>query len=150
MKLYEYLETLPTGSEVNIGAVMGSAFIYCGEIDREKIEAAFEVVHDQIKDCFNKYNSRVKYHEDNVERWSQLIGKRRTKEVNENMSNSMRKIVVLDKLKKKHKKTLEAFKKPEDREVADHYKSILSKNTTIVLVEGDESGAYWYKGEVRK
>lgn len=150
MKLFEYLETLPKGSKVNIGAVMGSAFIYCGEIDREKIEDAFEVVHDQIKNCFDKYNSRVKYHEDNVERWSKLIGKRRTKEVNENMSYSMRKIVELDKLKNQHKERLEAFKKPEDREVVNHYNSILSKNTTIVLVAGGETGAYWDRGEVKE
>lgn len=150
MKLFEYLETLPKDSEVNIGTVMGSAFIYYGAIDREKIENAFKTVYDQITEYFKRYDGRVKYHENNVERWSELIGKRPTKEVNENMSYSMRKIVELDKLKIQHKERMEAFKMPEDREVVEHYKSVLTKNTTIVLVEGDEVGAYWFKGDIER
>ena len=150
MKLFEYLDTLPKGRQVSIGAVDGSAFIYCGDINKKNIDEAFKVLYKQTEDLRRANLIRMKTHEDNIEQWESLLGRRRTAEINRNVSDSMRILIMLKKRVANYEKKMAAFVFAPEREVIEHYRARATKNMTIILVNGREAGFYWFEGDTER
>ena len=121
VKLSEYLRTI--SGQVRIGTTARGGYLYCGDAAE----------YDDAK--LMKANRKLMY---NRIFWRKEKLKRKL-----NQEEATKEIAALER-------RMQEFSGFGQREVLDHWQSISESGTTIIMIDGNEKGMQWYKGDKSK
>ena len=151
------------GKKVKIGSLSG--FFFCGRVTEDfssKLNELSSKIYAALGERIATYKKHLSYNEKLLSEYRMSLRdkKRQLKkwEGNKNheeiLSDRIARLEESIAAKKKYSRTLKgvisacteklgAFSPLTDREVREIYSSILHKDVTIILVEGEEVGKYW-------